>query len=132
VLKAGGRIVFEPESVVTYVFPSPTDPLRREDLDFFLLRWSPQWQLRSLAHFQLKWGLRDGGALDVFRSPVSLGWRYRVGFAKPVAGKIPIVRRSWRLTQMAQRLLTRYAGRRAERLAAEYERLRAARPGTGG
>lgn len=127
VLKAGGRIMFEPDSVATYVFPSPTDPLRREDLDFFLLRWSPQWQLRSLAHFQSKWGLRDGGALDVFRSPISLGWRYRVGFAKPVARKIPIVRRSWRLTQMAQGLLTRYADRRAERLAAEYERLRASR-----
>jgi hypothetical protein len=128
VLKAGGRIVFEPDSIVTYVFPSPIDPLTREDLDFFLLRWSPQWQLHSLDRLQSKWGLRESDALQGFRSPGSLGWRVEVGFVKPLARKLPVVRRSWRLTEAAKHILKKYAGHRADILAAEYEKQRATQP----
>lgn len=127
VLNSGGKILFEPDSIVTYVFPASNTPLTLEDLDFFLLRWSPQWQLHSLAHLQSKWGLRDSDALDNFRNPGTMNWRYKVGFAKPLARKIPIVRRSWRLTEAAQRLFTSYAGYRAGALAAEYTKRRASR-----
>ena len=52
--EAGGSVVFEPSSVVTYKSPPP---LRREDRPFFWLRWSEAWTQRSLKHFMEKHGL---------------------------------------------------------------------------
>ncbi len=53
VTNAGGKIYCEPDSVVTYV----TGKLEWSDLPFFFLRWSDEWELDSLAHFQQKWDL---------------------------------------------------------------------------
>ncbi len=127
VLKNGGRILFEPASTVTYVHPSSAYPLARADRDFFLLRWSLRWQKHSLDHFQRKWGLCDAGMLAEFREPSNLHWRYHEGFVKPLIRKIPVVRSSWRLSHAAAALLNRYFDRCAERLAADYEKQRAAR-----
>jgi GT2 family glycosyltransferase len=51
---AGGRIVFEPRSVVAYLPPSPA---AWSDVPYLLLRWSEAWNRASLAHFRAKWCL---------------------------------------------------------------------------
>src|SRR5690606_3059112 len=61
VIHAGGKVMFEPKSVVTYVFPCRAAPLTDEDLPYFLLRWSPEWQLRSLDRLEKKWGVAPDG-----------------------------------------------------------------------
>lgn len=53
VTETGGKIYCEPDAVVTYV----TGKLKWSDLPFFLLRWSDEWELNSLEHFQEKWQL---------------------------------------------------------------------------
>jgi GT2 family glycosyltransferase len=58
VRQAGGRVIFEPASVVTYVFPCRARPLNREDWPFFSLRWSDEYGRRSLEHFIAKWNLK--------------------------------------------------------------------------
>jgi len=55
VTKAGGSIHFEPASVTTYL--PPTGAMTREDLEFFLLRWSDEWNERSLEAFIETWKL---------------------------------------------------------------------------
>lgn len=54
VTHAGGTIFCEPESVVTYV---PDILYRWSDLSFFMLRWSDEWEEKSLKHFRNKWNL---------------------------------------------------------------------------
>lgn len=51
---AGGSVMFEPTSVVTYKSPPP---LERADVGFFWLRWSEDWTRRSLEHFVEAHGL---------------------------------------------------------------------------
>ncbi len=126
VLQSGGKILFEPSSVVTYVFPSSANPMSWDDLPYFLLRWSQDWQIHSLDHMQKKWGIKDSGEFSRVRQFEHLHYRQYEGFVKPLIRKTPIVRRSWRLAQTARKLLTRYFDRRARHLAAEYERQRAA------
>lgn len=127
VAHAGGKLVFEPSSVITYVFPTSKNPLTRDDLPYFLLRWSPVWQIRSLDHIQKKWGLKDGEYLTAYRGAENLNMRHYQGVVKPLIKKIPIVRRSWRLTQAAGRFLANHYNRKAEALAAQYEKQRAMR-----
>lgn len=52
--EAGGEVWSEPGSSV--VFNNPP-PVTREDLPFFLLRWSERWNEASLRHFASKYGL---------------------------------------------------------------------------
>lgn len=52
--EAGGEIFFEPASVVTYRAPPP---LERDDIPYFLTRWSEAWTRRSLERFIAKWGI---------------------------------------------------------------------------
>ena len=54
VTQAGGTIYCEPDSVVTYV---PDILYRWSDLSFFMLRWSDEWEEKSLKHFRKKWEL---------------------------------------------------------------------------
>ena len=54
VTQAGGTIFCEPESVVTYV---PEVLYRWSDLSYFMLRWSDEWEEKSLKHFSQKWNL---------------------------------------------------------------------------
>jgi glycosyltransferase involved in cell wall biosynthesis len=127
VAQVGGKIVFEPNSLITYVFPSRVNPITKEDSSYFLLRWSPQWQLHSLRHMQAKWGLKwDGEELGHVSQPEYLRMRQYEGYIKPIIRKIPVVRDSYRLARVARRILEGYVDRRVRRLAAEYDKQRAA------
>lgn len=58
VAKAGGKVYFEPDSLVTYV---PGPPLEWSDLHFYMLRWSDAWTLASLQRIREKWNLSEDG-----------------------------------------------------------------------
>jgi len=89
VIQAGGKVMFEPRSMVTYLFPGRHSPLTVADWPFFLVRWSPEWQRRSLKRFQDKWGLKDDGYLEE-REHV-LSWRHDEGISKGLLRKIPAI-----------------------------------------
>lgn len=50
----GTGVYMEPKSVVTYVAPPP---LAWWDLPYFMLRWSEQWSVDSVRHFNRKWDI---------------------------------------------------------------------------
>ncbi|MBE9068389.1 glycosyltransferase family 2 protein [Leptolyngbya cf. ectocarpi LEGE 11479] len=52
--QSSGQIYCEPSSVVSYV---PDILYRWSDLAFFMLRWSDDWEVKSLKHFRQKWNL---------------------------------------------------------------------------
>lgn len=54
VLADGGSVYFEPTAVVTVI---PPPPLAWSDFPYFMLRWSEDWAVASLRHFNEKWGL---------------------------------------------------------------------------
>jgi glycosyltransferase involved in cell wall biosynthesis len=54
VADAGGEVWSETDARVTYDNPPP---VRRQDLPYFLLRWSERWNHASLEHFAAKYGL---------------------------------------------------------------------------
>lgn len=54
--QAGAAVWFEPGAVVAYVTPPP---VRRGDLGYFLLRWSRDWNRRSVGHLAAKWRLDE-------------------------------------------------------------------------
>ena len=59
--EAGGTVWFEPSSVVTY---TPSRPLIPADRRYHLLRWSPEWNRRSVTRFAEKWNaMRDEQAV---------------------------------------------------------------------
>jgi GT2 family glycosyltransferase len=63
VRRSGGEIYFEPDSMVTYLPPSSTQPtldakrLTWSDLPYFMLRWSHVWNRANLKYFPGKWQL---------------------------------------------------------------------------
>ena len=114
----GGRVMFEPSSVVTYLFPSRERPLNREDWPFFMLRWSPAWQRASLAHFQQKWSLYEDPYFA--KREGMLEWRLSEGIAKPLVKKLPFLSRSYRLKTAAVRLLTYVLHRWSDNLVARH------------
>lgn len=94
VVRAGGRIRIEPRSLVTYVFPTRRSPVTLADYPYFILRWSPRWQLDSLEHFRSKWGLGNDPYFDARRDKVQ--WRHVEGIVRPVLRKVPMIgERSW-------------------------------------
>src|SRR5262249_24925602 len=124
--QASAKVMFEPKSVVTYVFPSRANPLTPEDLPYFLLRWSPKWQRQDLAYLQKKWGLTGGGEIAVVGEPAYMRMRDFEGVIKPRIRKIPVVRDSWRLTQIAHRIFAHHYEGVVDRLDEELRRQRAA------
>jgi GT2 family glycosyltransferase len=56
VREAGGTIYFEPSAFISYVVPTSFE---KWDLPFFLLRWSDEWNQRTLKYFQEKWQLAE-------------------------------------------------------------------------
>ncbi|MCB8933258.1 MAG: glycosyltransferase [Fimbriimonadaceae bacterium] len=52
--KQGGSVYLEPSAKVTY---SPARPESRADFAYHLLRWSPEWNDRSLDRFAEKWNV---------------------------------------------------------------------------
>lgn len=92
VISTGGKVVFEPKSVVTYVFPHRGSPVRPIDWPFFLLRWSPEWQKRSLRRLKEKWGLKDTGYLT--KRGRMLTARHDNGIIRGTLRRIPVVGQS--------------------------------------
>lgn len=104
VISAGGKVMFEPRSVVTYLFPSRHSPITPADWPFFMVRWSPEWQKRSFVRFQEKWGLKDEGYLQ-YRETL-LTFRLAEGVVKPLLRKVPLVGNSWRFQKLGRAVLT--------------------------
>lgn len=78
IAQVGGTVYCEPASVVTYV-PEVLD--RWSDLAYFMLRWSDDWEVRSLQHFRQKWDLKkDKYFKKRYRR---LGYRRHHAFLKP-------------------------------------------------
>ncbi len=86
VAKVGGKIVFEPAAVITYLFPSRQRPMRTGDWAYFMLHWSPQWQRRSIRRYESKWGLKPDERMATRRW---LNWRLHEGVVKPLVRQIP-------------------------------------------
>jgi GT2 family glycosyltransferase len=58
---AGGTIYLEPEAQVTYALG---DRIDRADAAYLRLRWSDDWNRRSVGHFRRKWKLKRGWGED--------------------------------------------------------------------
>lgn len=54
VREAGGTVYYEPSSIITYVMPPP---FALSDLPYFMVRWSDDWNRRSLQRFRERWNL---------------------------------------------------------------------------
>jgi GT2 family glycosyltransferase len=117
VARAGQSVWFEPSSVVAYV---PPPPLALSDVGFFMVRWSDDWERRSLEHFRSKWDLTED---EFFRARYQrLGWRRQKTIARQVAKRLTFGHGSWKVEQAVKkverplhRLVTsRHARRRDE------------------
>ena len=124
VIEHGGRVVLEPTSVVTYLIPNRHNPVTPEDWPYFLVRWSPTWQRRSIARFHEKWGLAEEGYVE--RRQRMFGWRHDEGVAKAIARKVPLLGRTESGVFIGKNLL-RPALRVASRALVAYEDLQRAR-----
>ena len=122
VIHAGGKVMFEPNSVVTYVFPNRKSPLAKEDIPYFLLRWSADWQSRSFDRLQHKWGLKGEGVINVLRSDVH--WRHFEGVVKPRLTKVPLIGRNKLWIRLGNRFFRSYLGRKVAVLSREYDEQR--------
>jgi GT2 family glycosyltransferase len=83
VIQAGGKVYFEPDSLVTYV---PGPPLKWTDLHFYMLRWSDAWTLSSLQRIRTKWDLSDDGYFQTKYK--KLGVRRIATIIKPFVRKL--------------------------------------------
>ncbi|PPS43912.1 glycosyltransferase family 2 protein [Chroococcidiopsis sp. TS-821] len=91
VVKAGGTVYFEADSIVTYVAPPP---LKWTDLHFYMLRWSDAWELASLKHLREKWGLAEDGYFQ--HKYKILGWRRVHAIYLPLIRKLTLgVENQW-------------------------------------
>ena len=101
--QAGGRAVFEPRSVVTYLYPR-SRPIAVRDWPYFLVRWSEPWQRRSIEHFQSKWGLDP--AQPCFRNLERwYRFRYDDGLIAPLVRRfLPMARRSSHIRRLGVRI----------------------------
>jgi GT2 family glycosyltransferase len=102
VISTGGKVMFEPKSVVTYFFPSRQRAIVMRDWPFFLVRWSVNWQHRSMERFRTKWGLASDGY--VADRNTRYGWRHYEGIVKPVMRRVPVVGKRRRFQQLGGRL----------------------------
>ncbi|MEB3355899.1 MAG: glycosyltransferase [Synechococcales bacterium] len=83
VTRAGGTIFCEPASVVTYV---PEVLYRWSDLSYFMLRWSDEWEEKSLKHFRKKWNLdKDKYFKKRYRR---MGHRRHQAFLRPLIRRL--------------------------------------------
>lgn len=116
VMRAGGTIWFEPASVVIYLTPPP---LKVGDIHFYAVRWSDEWERRSLERFREKWDLT---ADSFFRLRFEqLGWRRREHVFSPILRRLTLGRRSRKLEE----LLTPLERRLNRRLSARNDMARA-------
>jgi len=87
VTRAGGKVYFEPDSKVTY---TPGRPKSHSDSAFHLLRWSPQWNNRSLDRFAEKWEIERFGSM--LRSQYSWLTKHRKKVYRWLPGLDPVIR----------------------------------------
>ncbi len=120
VWSGGGRVMFEPAAVVTYLFPGRERPLNLSDWPYFALRWSPAWQRQSLEHFRDKWSLHHDPYFG--KREKMLSWRLSEGMAKPVVSRVPMIRKSYRLRVAALKALTAVLDRWSDRLVRQHAR----------
>ena len=118
----GGLVMFEPKSVVTYLFPSRDRPLQAFDRRYFALRWSPTWQRRSLERFRKKWQLDHDPYFE--KRDAILSWRHSEGLAKPIVKKIPFASKSYRLKMFLEKGLSWCFNVWSRSLASQYEKAR--------
>lgn len=119
----GGSVVFEPASIVTYVFPGRQRPLRMSDWPYFILRWSPTWQADSLKHFQEKW---DIGDTAYFRKrDTMLEWRYTEGVVKPLLRQMPLIGNNYTWKRLGSAALLPVLRLWSNAMAASHRRRRA-------
>ena len=116
VAKLGGKIYFEPSSVVTYV---PGPPLELADVPFYMLRWSDAWVVESLNRLREKWDLAEDSYFT--RRYQGLGWRRTETIIHPLIRFLTLGRMSGflerRLISVDKRLnryLTDRYGRRSQ------------------
>ena len=106
IAEAGGKVYFEPDSLITYV-PGPPQDLT--DMHFYMLRWSDAWTLDSLKHIREKWDLSEDG---YFKNKYKkLGWRRSGTIIKPFVRRVSF---GWenkplkRILKFFDRILNRY------------------------
>ncbi|MEB3180021.1 MAG: glycosyltransferase [Nostocaceae cyanobacterium] len=112
VAQVGGKVYFEPDSLVTYV---PGPPLEWSDLHFYMLRWSDAWTLASLESIREKWNLSEDGYFQTKYK--KLGVRRVATIIKPLVRRLsfgnenkPLKRMLKKLDRKLNRFLTnRYA-----------------------
>jgi glycosyltransferase involved in cell wall biosynthesis len=106
VLHAGGRVLLEPRSIVTYLFPCRARPMTSEDWPYFLVRWSEDWQRRSLDRLASKWGLKPGQHYIDDRKRKTR-WRYDEGVVKPLMRKLPLPQNAEGVKRQARRVVSK-------------------------
>ncbi|WP_420453608.1 glycosyltransferase family 2 protein [Ilumatobacter sp.] len=121
---AGGRVWFEPSSVVTYVFPNRDRPLEVSDWPFFALRWSDAHGRRSLEHFVSKWEL-DPPEGYVEEKKRIYGYRRVQAILVPIVSRVPLLSRSRKYTTKAAFVLG-HVEKPLNRLLVAYHDARAA------
>jgi GT2 family glycosyltransferase len=122
--EAGGKVVLEPSSIVTYLFPTRQHAMEPADFPFFLVRWSTAWQRRSLDHFRDKWGIAED---DYFlRRYQRLNWRRQEGVAKTIAKRLPLIGKNRMAVRAATRLLDPIIGLQERALVARFDKSGAA------
>lgn len=103
VTRAGGQIYLEPESVVTFLTHPPAPALEQSDIPYFMLRWSDDWELSNLLHFQKKWNLKESSYFQ--KRYQKLGQRRRKELIKPIAKRFRFLgqpRKKWIENQLFQ------------------------------
>ena len=86
VRNAGGKIMFEPKAVITFMGHFGAEKMDPWDETYYNFRWSDEWELRSLKRLCKKWNLSED---QYFNNRYSkLGWRRRVVVIKPKIAKI--------------------------------------------
>ncbi|MEM9087691.1 MAG: glycosyltransferase [Cyanobacteria bacterium P01_F01_bin.53] len=85
VIRLGESIYLEPASIVTFLTHPPAPTMELSDLPYFMLRWSDEWELSSLKHFQKKWNLAES---PYFKKRYrKLGQRRRKELIKPLVAQ---------------------------------------------
>ena len=126
----GGKVLIEPTSRVTYMFPNRHHALTAADFPFFLVRWSAEWQTRSLDHFAQKWGLAPDEYFD--KRYTKVHWRRQHGVTKTMARMVPVLGRNQTFTQWFvsafDPLVRRYASHLVSRQDAQRRKTASPRP----
>ena len=125
VTRAGGQIYLEPDSIVTFLTHPPTPALPWTDLPYFMLRWSDQWELSNLLHFQQKWQLQESSYFQ--KRFHKLGQRRRQALIKPIAARFGFLgkpAKKWIETQLfkVEKQLNRFLSHRHAQGMARSER----------